>query len=103
MVDLGKYEQLVRDLNALEAQITTLKDKYQDTLQRNMELENLVISLKKENSILNQQISQLESQLAKIESDSEQKTMLSLSEKDTESLKIKIRELISKIDYHLSS
>ncbi len=101
MVDLAKYETLISDLGKLESQVEILKNKYSDTLGRNKELEVSLNEIQADKSLLHQRISEMESELEETKFKSEEKTKLNSEER--EEIKIKIRDLISRIDKHLST
>lgn len=101
MVDLAKYETLISDLGKLESQVEILKNKYSDTMGRNRELEVSLDEIEQGKNLLHQRISELESELDETKLKSEEKTKLNSEER--EEIKIKIRDLISRIDKHLSS
>jgi len=101
LVDLAKYETLISDLVKLESQVEILKNKYSDTLGRNKELEVSLNEIQADKSLLHQKISEMESDLEEIKLKTEEKTKLNSEEQ--EEIKIKIRDLISRIDKHLSS
>jgi predicted nucleic acid-binding Zn-ribbon protein len=101
LVDLAKYETLISDLGKLESQVEILKNKYADTVGRNKELEVSLNEIQQDKNILHKKISEMESELDEIKFKSEEKTKLNSEER--EEIKIKIRNLISRIDKHLSS
>jgi septal ring factor EnvC (AmiA/AmiB activator) len=104
--DQTKYEALLNDLNSIETQAAVLVNKCKDLMERNLELEDFANKAKKEITTLSQKIVNLESELEKARSEqSEQEGKLSslLNTKETETLKIKLQNLISRIDYHLST
>jgi uncharacterized protein YlxW (UPF0749 family) len=98
-----KYDILIKDLEALETQVSILKHKYEDVYKRNKELEGLVSSSEKENLTFQQKIANLQNDLKKFQSESESNGNNLLNLKERETLKAKMKDLISKIDYHLSS
>jgi chromosome segregation ATPase len=100
-VDLAKYETLISDLSALESQVEILKNKYSDTLERNKELEVSLNEIQQDKNILHEKISELESELEEIKLKMEEKSKLNLE--DREELKIKIKDLITRVDKHLST
>jgi chromosome segregation ATPase len=100
LVDLAKYETLISDLGKLESQVEILKNKFSDTLGRNKELEISLNEIQQDKNLLHQKISELESELDETKLKSEEKTKLNSDER--EGIKIKIRDLISRIDKHLS-
>ena len=100
-MDLAKYETLISDLSSLESQVEILKDKYSDTLERNKELEVSLNEIQQDKNILHEKISELESELEEIKLKVEEKSKLNLEER--EELKIKIKDLITRVDKHLST
>jgi len=101
LVDLAKYETLISDLGKLESYVEILKNKYNDTVERNKELELSLNEIQQDKNLLHQKISEMESELEDITLKSEEKSKLNLEER--EEIKSKIRILISRIDKHLSS
>lgn len=101
MVDLAKYETLISDLGKLESYVEILKNKYNDTVERNKELELSLNEIQQDKNLLHQKISEMETELEDITLKSEEKSKLNLEER--EEIKSKIRNLISRIDKHLSS
>jgi len=100
-VDLAKYETLISDLSALESQVEILKNKYFDTIDRNKELEVSLHTIQQDKNLLHQKISELESELEEIKLKVEEKSKLNSQER--EELKNKIRDLINRVDKHLST
>lgn len=94
---------ILSDLNFIESQASSVKDKFEELKNRNNELEDIVFLLKKEKNLLNQRIAQLESQLEQKPDVEENSDKLNLNVEEKEILKNKIKQLITKIDYHLSS
>lgn len=104
MVDLTKYEALLDDLNIIEKQIAVLSSKNKDTLRRNLELEEELSEVKREKALMSEKISALETELERIKLENEHITGKSvLSIQDAELLKSRVRDLIEKLDFHLSS
>ncbi len=102
MPDLTKYEILLKDLETIETQVSVLKHNCRDAVKRNKELEDMLSSYTKENLALQQRIESMQSELKKIQNDSENGMINSLNLKERETLKVKLKDLISRIDYHLS-
>ena len=100
MVDLAKYETLISDLSKLESQVEILKNKYNDTVERNKELEISINEIQQDKNLLHQKISELESELDEIKNKSEEDSKINLEER--EEIKSKIRNLISRLDNHLA-
>ena len=103
MSELSKYEVLINDLGTIQTQAAILVNKCKDLSQRNNELENLVAEARKEKAVLTQKVNKLESDLETLQINSTQNIINSFNEKEKESLKIKLQNLISRIDYHLST
>jgi len=101
LVDLAKYETLISELGKLESQVEILKNKFTDTVGRNKELEVSLDEIQQDKNLLHKKISELESDLEELNLKSEGKTKLNQEER--EEIKIKIRNLITRIDKHLSS
>jgi hypothetical protein len=103
LADYSKYDILIKDLNIVETQVSVLYNKYKDELQKNQDLENALIGLKAENAFLVDKLSKLESELQNLQSGNNLDLFHSLNMKEKEELKLKLRNLLSKIDYHISS
>jgi len=52
LVDLAKYDSIIHDLSAIEAEIATLGHQLKDTEERKTELEIQVAKLRQENTFL---------------------------------------------------
>ena len=103
MAELSKNDILISDLSAVETQLSILINKNKDLSQKNVDLEESLESLKKENEILLQKLAALESEIKDIGENTETNLFNSLNLKERENLKVKLQNLISRIDYHLSS
>ena len=102
MPDLTKYDVLLRDLEKIETQVSILKHNNQDLVKRNKELENMLSTYTKENLALQKKIENMQNEIKKLQNDSENDMINSLNLKERETLKVKLKDLISRIDYHLS-
>ena len=102
-MEMTKYETLINDLNTLETRITILKNQYDDTVERNKELDVALEKAKQDNTELYQKLASLEEELNELKSKTEGMNFGSLNLEERESLKGRLQELISRIDYHLSS
>jgi SpoU rRNA methylase family enzyme len=87
----------------VETQVSVLNNKYKDELLKNQDLEDAVKTLKAENTFLVEKLSKLESALQNLQSGNNLDLFHSLNMKEKEELKLKLRNLLSKIDYHISS
>ena len=103
MNDLVKYEGILNDFKTVETQVTVLKKKLELCIKQNDGLEKNNTELKKENSELLNKIDKLETDLSRMQNEGETNLFNSLNAKERESLKDKLQDLISKIDYHISS
>ena len=103
MADYSKYDILLKDLDLVETQVSILNNKYKDELRKNQDLESAVIELKHQNAFLVEKLSKFESELQSLQSGGNQDLFHSLNMKEKEELKLKLRNLLSKIDYHISS
>lgn len=103
MVDLAKYDSIIGDLSAIEAEIATLGNKLKDTEERKTELEIQVAKLRQDNSFLQKKIIELEQEILLSKNDEEGNIFNTLNTKEKENLKLKLQDIISKIDFHLSS
>ena len=103
MAELSKNDILISDLSAVETQLSILINKNKDLSQKNVDLEESLESLKKENEILLQKLAALESEIKDIGENTETNLFNSLNLKERENLKVKLQNLITRIDYHLSS
>jgi hypothetical protein len=114
VAEISKYEILLNELSTMESQVLVLTNKWKDTAMRNQELEEIVIKIKKENAEQLLRISKLENELEKLAKDKENTLDLqgeagitglfnSLNPKEREHLKVKLQNLISRIDYHLAA
>ena len=103
MNELSKYESIINDLNLIETQAEVLKNKAKDIGLRNIQVERTIEQLKAENAALNQKVVKLEGEIDKLIGKTELNIFNSLTSKEKETIKSKIENLISKIDYHLSS
>ena len=103
MAEYSKFDILLKDLNIVESQVTVLNNRYKDELQKNQDLEKIVKEVKAENAFLVEKLSKLESELQDLQSGNNPDLFHSLSLKEKEELKLKLRNLLSKLDYHISS
>lgn len=103
MAEFSKFDILIKDLNLVETQVSILNNKYKDELRKNQDLEKTLIAVKSENTFLIEKLSKLESELQNLQSGNNLDLFNSLNMKEKEELKLKLRNLLSKIDYHISS
>lgn len=102
-MDFAKYDSLIQDLTLIESEISAIAEKLRVSTQREQELEIQLAKAKQENAVLMKRISELEHQLENTQIKSENEYFGSLNTKEKEVLKQKIQNLITRIEYHLSS
>ena len=101
---MAKYESLLNDLSTLESQITILKNQYSDLNGRNKELDIALEKSKQDNTSLYQRISSLEEEINYLKSKAEQGFGSgTLNAEEREEIKLKIKDLITRINFHLSA
>ena len=98
MADHAKYEALVNDLTALEARVSILKSKYNDTLERNTELEVTFNEAEQVKSSLHQRISDLEGEIESLKLESENAQFKNLTLEERESLIYELSDQIVAIE-----
>lgn len=103
MVDFAKYDSLIQDLTLIESEVAAIVEKLRLSTQREQELEIQLAKAKQENAMLVKRISELEHQLENTQIKTENEYFGSLNTKEKEVLKQKIQNLITRIEYHLSS
>ncbi len=100
---MSKYEAMINDLSILESQISIIKNQFKDGVKRNEELEVALEKSKQDNTSLYKKIAALEEELNELNTNAENGLILGLTDSDEkESFKIRLQELISRIDYHLT-
>lgn len=103
MFDLAKYDALIHDLSAIETEIAIISNKLKDVEERNTELEIELVKTKQENSFLQKKMIELEQELLNVKEDQQENPFSLLNSKEKETIKLKLQDIISKIDYHLSA
>ncbi|MEJ2505676.1 MAG: hypothetical protein P8Y81_05365 [Ignavibacteriaceae bacterium] len=96
---MPKYEALINDLSSIESQITILKSQYTDSVGRIKELETALEKSKQDNTSLYDKIASLEEEITYLKNKAEK----GLQIENQESLKVRLQDLISRIDFHLSA
>ncbi|MCZ6703402.1 MAG: hypothetical protein O6940_10220 [Ignavibacteria bacterium] len=100
---MSKYEAMINDLSILESQISIFKNQFKDSVKRNEELEVALEKSKQDNTSLYKKIAALEEDLNELNNNAENSLILGLTDSnEKESFKIRLQELISRIDYHLT-
>lgn len=103
MFDFTKYDALIQDLTLIESEVAAIVEKLRISTEREQELEIQLAKAKQENAVLLKRINELEHQLENSQIKSENEYFGSLNTKEKEVLKQKIQNLITRIEYHLSS
>lgn len=103
MPELSKYDILLNEISNVESQILILKEKYRTAVERNDELEGKILNLHSENAALKQKLTAMESQVTSLNTSFDNNLFSSLPIQEREQLKTKLKDLVRKIDYHLSS
>ena len=98
-----KYENLISDLSTVESQITILKNQYTDAVKRIKELDIALEKSKQDNTALYQKIASMEEEINYLKSKAEQGIGLNaMDSEERESLKVRLQDLITRINYYLS-
>jgi predicted nucleic acid-binding Zn-ribbon protein len=98
-----KYENLISDLSTVESQITILKNQYADANKRIKELDIALEKSKQDNTTLYQKIAAMEEEINFLKNKTEQGIGLNaMDSEERESLKVRLQELIKRINYHMS-
>jgi len=80
-----------------------LKNQYADAVERIKELDIALEKSKQDNTALYQKISALEEEINYLKSKAEQGIgLIDMDSEERESLKVRLQELITRINYHLS-
>jgi predicted nucleic acid-binding Zn-ribbon protein len=104
LAETSKYDLFIDELNTLEKQIYYFIQKGSELFDSNEALNNRITLLERENDLLKKKVNEIETKISK--------TLLkednifgngSLNSEEKDALKIKLGELIAKIDYHLRS
>ncbi len=104
MPDSSRHISFLNELNSVETQISIIVNKLHDAESRISELEELLSKLRSENNNLQMQLSSLEQNSTQFIQEGEPLfTEESFKDEEKSELKIKVTELIKKIDNHLSS
>lgn len=103
MSDVNKYESLLNDLTLIESEVAILVEKLKLTSETLKEREVQLAMVKQENQQLNKRISELEYEIENLKLSVQNNDADKSYYQENEKLKQKIKSLISRIDYHLSS
>ncbi len=103
MAELSKTELFLNELSNLESMASILTHKLNEAFEQNKELEKVVVQLKEENQNLRERFMDLEEELEHVSSVKDSNLLSTLSFEERENLKVKIKDLITRLDFHISS
>jgi len=104
LADKNKYDLFLEEISNLEKQIYLFAQKSDELVEQVEMLSKKVIELEKENSVLKQKLNDFEQRVSNpFKEDDLFGSLESLNLEERNNLKIKINDLISKIDNHLRS
>lgn len=103
MSDVNKYESLLNDLTLIESEVAILVEKLKLTSETLKEREVQLAMVKQENQQLHKRISELEYEIENLKLSVQNNEADKSYNHENDILKQKIKSLISRIDYHLSS
>ncbi len=103
MAELTKQDILVNDLSSIESQLSMLIANIKELSESNTNLEQLLEESKKENIVLTNKIVKLQGELENFQQENGSNVFNSLNLKEKEDLKVKLQEMITRINYHLSA
>ena len=104
MSDYSKSENLLNDLNAIETQVSILVSNCSDLTGRKSDLEKQLESAQQTISELNQKINDLEMEVSEVNKEKDNQALFdSISNEERANLKARLQNLLTRIDYHISS
>lgn len=103
MSEILKYENTLNDLSLIESEVAILVEKYKITSETLKEREVQLAMLKQENQQLNKRLAELEFELENIKLRNQNVAIGQSNNEDNEVLKAKIKNIITRIDFYLSS
>ena len=104
MSEYTKSEILLSDLNAIETQVSILVSNCSDITSRKSDLEKQLESAQIDISELTQRVVALESEISEVKNEKDNNTLFnSLSNEERANLKSRLKNLLTRIDYHISS
>ncbi len=104
MSEYSKSENLLNDLNAIETQVSILASNCSDLTNRKTDLERQLESAQQRISDLSKKIETLEMELTEIKNEKDNDALFnSLSSEERANLKSRLQNLLTRIDYHISS
>jgi predicted nucleic acid-binding Zn-ribbon protein len=104
LAETSKYDLFIDELNTLEKQIYYFIQKGSELFDANEALNNRITLLERENDLLKKKVNEIETKIGKtLFKEDNIFSNGSLNSEEKDALKIKLGELIAKIDYHLRS
>ncbi|HED07700.1 MAG TPA: hypothetical protein ENI57_06260 [Ignavibacteria bacterium] len=104
MSEYTKSEILLNELNTIETQVSILVSNCSDLTNRNLDLEKQLESAQQKISELTLRIVGIESELSEIKNKKDNNSLFdSLSSEERANLKSRLQNLLTRIDYHISS
>ncbi len=104
MSDYSKSEILLNDLNAIETQVSILVSNCSELTSTKSDLSKQLESAQQKISELNQKVNDLEMELSEIKNDKDNNALFnSISNEERANLKARLQNLLTRIDYHISS
>ena len=104
MSEYSKSEILLNDLNAIETQVSILVSNCSELTGRKSDLERQLQRAQQIISELTQKVNDLEMELSEIKNSKDNNTLFnSISSEDRANLKARLQNMLTRIDYHISS
>lgn len=104
MSEYTKSEILLNDLNSIETQVSILVSNCSDLTGRKSDLEKQLESAQQTISELNQKVNDLELDLSEVKNEKDNNALFnSISNEEKTNIKARLQNLLTRIDYHISS
>lgn len=103
MSEITKYESTLNDLTLIESEVANLIEKTRLATETLKERDVQIAMLKQENHQLSKRLSELEFELEHLKLNYQNGNSEKIYLRENEILKEKIKNLITRIDFHLSS
>lgn len=100
---LSKSDIFLNDISDIQKKVSVVVNKLKEASLKNADLESSLTKVNEENEILKTRIEELEGEIGELKEEYEKNVKNSLNLEERETLRFKIQDLISRIDYHLSS
>jgi len=103
LADLTKHEVLLNELTNIHSLVSVVLNNFKTLKEDKLNLEKSISTIKQENENLLQRVEALENQLDVNKDNSLNSLFGSMDSGEKEELKVKIQNLINRLDIHLSS